>query len=113
VHSWRTERIGALCVAVRPRCLRWSPHDLHAFGGEHVVERPRVFRVSVADEEPEPVEASLQVHDQFACLLGNPGFGRVGGHAEDVDAPGLDLHDEQDVQPAQADGVEVEEVGGQ
>jgi hypothetical protein len=35
------------------------------------------------------------------------------GDAEDVHPPGGDLHHEQDVQPAQPDGVEVEEVGRQ
>jgi hypothetical protein len=30
-----------------------------------------------------------------------------------MDAAGVDLHDEQDVEPLQAEGVEVEEVGGQ
>ena len=35
------------------------------------------------------------------------------GDAEDVDAAAGDFHDEQDVESAQPDGVEVEEVGGQ
>jgi hypothetical protein len=30
-----------------------------------------------------------------------------------VDAPDGDLHDKQDVQPAQPDGVEMEEVRGE
>jgi hypothetical protein len=29
-----------------------------------------------------------------------------------VDPPGGDFHDEQDVEPAQGDRVEVEEIGG-
>ncbi|WP_329054799.1 hypothetical protein OG873_36240 [Streptomyces violaceus] len=35
------------------------------------------------------------------------------GDAEDVHSAGTHLHDEQDVQPLQADGVDVEEVGGE
>jgi hypothetical protein len=35
------------------------------------------------------------------------------GDAEDVDAPAGDFHDEQHVESAQPDGVEMEEVGGQ
>ena len=35
------------------------------------------------------------------------------GHPEDVHPAGADLHHEQDVEPAQRDGVEGEEVGGQ
>jgi hypothetical protein len=54
-----------------------------------------------------------QVHDQVAGLLGGPRRGRVRGDAEDMHPAAGDLHDEQDIQPAQRDGVEVEEVGGQ
>jgi len=49
-------------VAVRPGCPRRGLHDLDAFGGEHVVERLSVFRVSVADQEAECVESSVEVH---------------------------------------------------
>jgi hypothetical protein len=37
----------------------------------------------------------------------------VSGDAEDVDAPAGDFQDEQNIESAQPDGVEVEEVGGQ
>jgi hypothetical protein len=37
----------------------------------------------------------------------------VGGDAEDVHGPGLDLHHEQDVQAPEDDGVDVQEVAGQ
>jgi hypothetical protein len=37
----------------------------------------------------------------------------AGGHAEDVHAPGRHLHDEQDVQASEEDGVHVEEIAGQ
>jgi hypothetical protein len=36
----------------------------------------------------------------------------VDGDAEDVDSSGADLHHEQDVEPAQADGVSLTGVGG-
>jgi hypothetical protein len=42
-----------------------------------------------------------------------PRRGRVCGHAEQVDPPGVDFHHEQNVKAAQRDGVEGEEVGGQ
>jgi hypothetical protein len=50
---------------------------------------------------------------QVAGLLDGPGAGRVGGDAEDVHGPGLDLHHEQDVQAPEDDGVDVQEVAGQ
>jgi hypothetical protein len=40
--------------------------------------------VGVADEEPETPSAVLEVHEQVAGLLGQPGSGRVGGDAQDV-----------------------------
>ncbi len=35
------------------------------------------------------------------------------GHAQDMHPPGAYLHDEQHIQPSQADGVDMEEIGGQ
>src|SRR3954470_17825940 len=46
-------------------------------------------------------------------LLRGPVAGRMGGDAEEVDPAGEYLHHDQDIDPAQSDGVEVEEVGGQ
>lgn len=37
----------------------------------------------------------------------------MGGDAEDVDGAGADLHDEQGVQPLEADGVHMEELSGE
>ena len=37
----------------------------------------------------------------------------MGGHSEEVDPSGVHFHDKQDIESAQRDGVEGEEVGGQ
>jgi hypothetical protein len=102
-----------LGVTVRSRRPRRNLHHVDALGGEHGVERCGVFRVSIADEEPELSNLLAQVHQQVTGGLRGPGGGRMGGHTQDVDPSGMDLHHEQDVEPAQADGVEVEEIGGQ
>ena len=60
-----------------------------------------------------PPAGVVEVHEQVAGLLGQPGAGGVGGDAEDVYAAGGVLDDEEDVQPAQGDGVEMEQVAGQ
>jgi hypothetical protein len=86
---------------------------LHVLGGEHGVERLIVFRVPIPDEEPEGGRPLAEIHQQVAGLLRGPRRGRVRGHAEDVHGAGAGLHHEQRVEPAQADGVEVEEVRGQ
>jgi hypothetical protein len=57
--------------------------------------------------------ASSRVHDQVASQLSQPRSGRVRGDAEDVDAAGGVLDDEECVQPLQCDGVDMEQVAGQ
>jgi hypothetical protein len=54
-----------------------------------------------------------EVHEQVAGLLGRPWPGWVGGDAEDMYGPGLDLHREEDVQAPEEDGVCVQEVACQ
>jgi hypothetical protein len=86
-----------------------------AFGAEDGVEGGAEFGVPVADEEVEVEGADLitEVHQKVAGGLGGPGRVRVRGHPEYVHPVGTDLHHEQDVEAAQCDGVEGEEVSGQ
>jgi hypothetical protein len=55
----------------------------------------------------------VEVHRQVAGQLGQPRSGRVSGDPEDVQAAGGVLDDEEGVEPAQADGVEVKQIAGQ
>ena len=57
--------------------------------------------------------ASSRSMQEVAGLLGQPGSGGVGGDAEDVHTADGVFDDEEDVQPAQADGVHVEQVAGE
>ena len=68
------------------------------------------FAVPVADQEPEPVGAIAEIHQQVAGLLGHPGAGWVGGDPGDVHAATLVLDHDEDVEAAQEDGVDVGEV---
>ena len=79
------------------RCL----DDPDVGGGEDGVEGGGELGVAVADEEPEPPAGVVEIHEQVAGLLGQPGSGGVGGDAEDVDAAGGVLDDEERVQPVQ------------
>src|SRR6185312_814373 len=100
-------------IAVR---LRHTGRDLDhgdAFGGEDGVESGGELGVPVADQEAEGADLITEVHQQVAGSLGSPLRCGVGGHAEETDPAGADLHDEQDVEAAQGDGVEGEEVSGQ
>ena len=69
--------------------------------------------VPVAEQEHEPARPLAEVHQQVPGLLGRPGPVRVGGDAQDVHAPGLDLHHEQDVDALEQDGVDMEEIARQ
>jgi hypothetical protein len=60
-----------------------------------------------------PLTGVVEIHEQVAGQLGQPGAGRVGGDTEDVHAAGGVLDDEERVQPVQGEGVEVEQVAGQ
>ncbi|MGW0771717.1 hypothetical protein [Streptomyces sp. NPDC002676] len=81
--------------------------------GEDAVESCGEFRVPVADQVSEVASMLVELPYQLSGLLGGPGGGGVGGDAQDVHGAGAYLHDEQGVQPLQADGVHVEEVGGE
>ena len=69
--------------------------------------------VPVTDQEPEPAGALAEVHEKVAGLPDGPGSGRIGGNAQDVHGPGLDLHDEQDMHTAEQHGIDRQEVAGQ
>ena len=80
-----------------------------ADGCEDVVEGSYVLDGAVADHGP---DCPLVGDGEVAGGLGGPGSGGVGGYAGEMDASGVDLDDEQDVESAQGDGVDTEEVGG-
>jgi len=69
--------------------------------------------VAVPDQEPEASTGVVEVHQQVAGLLGEPGAGGVSGDAEDVYAAGGMLDDDEDMQPVQGGGVEMAQVAGQ
>src|SRR5213595_658465 len=100
----------AFGVGVRLRRLWRRLDDVDAGGGEHRIEDGGELRVAVAQQEPEPGGATVEVHEQVTCLLGDPGAGRVDGNAGDVHLPGGDLDEEQYIDPFEEDGVDSEEV---
>ena len=69
---------------VRPRCPDRGADDPHVSTDEDGVERGGELAVPVADQEPEPVGAFAEVHEQVAGLLGDPGAGGVGGDPGEV-----------------------------
>ena len=98
---------------VRPGCPDRGADDADVGAGEHGVERGGELAVSVADKESEPVGPLSEVHQQVAGLLGDPRPGGMGGDPGDVYATAVMLNDDEDVEAAQQDGVDVGEVDGQ
>jgi hypothetical protein len=81
-------------------------------GADHVVEPAAELRVTMANKETHPASSFLEDKQQVAGLLGDPGAVGVGGHAGQVDSAGVQLDEEQHVQPPYPDGVDGEEVAG-
>ena len=106
-----------LCVSIArrnssPAASAEGLYYFQALAGEDLVEDGRELGVTVPDEEAEGTVAVSEIHDQIAGLLSGPGAIGMFSDAEDVDVPGGHFHDEQHVQPAQEDCVNVEEVAG-
>jgi hypothetical protein len=93
--------------------LRRGADDADVGGVDHGVEGLGELGVAVLDQESEVVGAVAEVHQEVAGLLGDPVAGGVGGDPGDVDAAGGVLDDDQDVEPAEDDGVDVGEVDGE
>jgi hypothetical protein len=69
---------------VGPRCPHRCLDDPDVDGGEDGVEGGGELGVAVADQKPELAPGVVEVDEQVAGLLGQPGSGGVGGDAEDV-----------------------------
>ena len=114
VEALRARRADpALGVGVRVRRAVGRAHDLDPLGREHRVEGRRELGVAIVDEEAGRRARLLQRPGEVARLLGDPGGGRVGGAAGEMDPPGADLEEEQDVQGLEEERLDGEEVAGQ
>jgi hypothetical protein len=98
---------------VGPRRPDRCRDDADVDGGEYGVERRGELGVAVPDEELELVADVVEIHEQVARQLGQPRSGWVSGDAEDVHRAGDVFDDEERIQPAQGDGVYVEQVAGE
>src|SRR5215213_2006101 len=101
----RGARIGVLSTVAPVAVKTLLKAAVNEGGGE--------LGVAVPDQEPEASTGVVEVHQQVAGLLGEPGAGGVSGDAEDVYAAGGMLDDDEDMQPVQGGGVEMAQVAGQ
>ncbi len=72
-----------------------------------------LWRSRIRNLNRQPGGAFAEIHEQVTGLLSGPCPGGMGGDAQDVHPPGLDLHYEKDVQAPEEHGVNVQEVARQ
>ena len=61
-----------LRVGIRPGCPHRRAQHLDPLGGKDRIERGCELGIPVAEHQPEPTDALLEVHHQVAGLLGHP-----------------------------------------
>jgi hypothetical protein len=103
----------ALGEGVRARAPVGSPKYPDTLGAEDLVEHGGELVVAIPEQELDREPALLKLPGEVACLLDDPGAGRVVGAAGEVDAAAADLDEEKDIELGQPDGVNDEEVGGE
>jgi len=100
----------ALTDGVRSGCPDRALDDPGALCGEDGVEGSRELGVAIADEELDRVCVVGEVHRDIAGLLGDPAGDRVGRDAGDPHATAVVVDEHEHVEPAEENGVDVEEV---
>ncbi len=86
--------------SVRPRCPHRGADDADIGTGEDRVERGGELAIPVTDQEPEPLGALAEVHQEVAGLLGHPVPGGVGGDPGEVHAAAVVFDHDEDVEAA-------------
>jgi hypothetical protein len=84
---------------------------VEAFAAEDLVEGGAELAVAVVDQEVHPLEQAGEA--EVACLLRDPGPGRVGSAARQVEAAAAELDEEEHVVATERDRLDGEEVAGE
>jgi hypothetical protein len=100
-------------ITVRLGCPGRDLDHLDAVGGEDSIKGGGELAVPVTDQEAKRADPLAEVHQQSTGGLGGPGCGRMRSHPEQMYLAGAHFYDKKDLEPAQRDGVQGEEVGGQ
>src|ERR1022692_225525 len=99
----------ALCKGVGTRCPNRSTDDPNALGAEDLVEVGRELGVSIPDQEFDRSWTLGEFIGQIPGLLDYPRASRMCRHTRHEDLSGVELDEEQDVEPLQQHGVDAEE----
>jgi hypothetical protein len=100
----------AFGVGVRDRRAHRRQDHSDTFDREDLVKDAGELRVTITDEDADVVEDAAD--REVAGLLGDPRAGRVRGDSRQVHAAGAVVDEEQDVESAEQDRVDAEEVAG-
>jgi hypothetical protein len=98
---------------VGSRCPHRGVGDADAAGLEGLAEARGEPDGSVTNEEPDGTGPILQCHGRTSRLSNYPGPDRVSGDPGHLDPGGVELDEDQHVEPLQQHGVDREEVAGQ
>jgi hypothetical protein len=90
-----------------------AEHGSDAGIGEDRVEGRGEVRAAVADHELDPVRLLAEVHEEVACLLGDPLPSRMPRDSEDAGGPGRVFYHGQDVGLGAAGQIDCEEIARQ
>src|SRR5215211_8685967 len=103
----------ALGNRVRLRRSDRRADDLDAFAAEDNVEVTRELAVAIPDQKAHRRRTLRQSPSELTGLLGDPGAARVGRAAGEMHPAAAELDDEENVQPAQGNGLDRKEVDGE
>jgi hypothetical protein len=103
----------ALGEGVGPGCPDRGADDPDVLRPKDLIETRSELGVSVPDQELDRMSPVSQHHAQVAGLLDNPRSSRVSRDPRHVHPAGVELDEEQHVEPLQQHRVDGEEVAGQ
>src|ERR1700693_3117061 len=108
-HSRRTLPTQRSMCAFAFGALNRCPNDLYRRAAEDGVEGAAELCVTVVDQEPGPLAAIVEVHQEVAPLLHYPDAVGVARAGYVLDSSAADADEEEHVESAQQDGVNREE----
>ena len=103
----------ALGVGVRVRRPDGCADHGHSFAREDLIEAAAELRVAIMDQETDRLLAIVEVHQQVARLLGDPGACRVRRAGDQLDPATLERDEEEYVDPFQPRRLDGEEIRGE
>jgi hypothetical protein len=100
-------------IAFARGALDRAAQDPDPCAGEDRVEGSGELRVPIAEQEPDRGDLLVEIHEQVAGHLGDPGIVGMIGDAEDPDAAGGVFDDREHVGAGAVEEVNGEEVGSE